>query len=40
MEQDYNNLKESYINRINKLLNKCNDISLLDFIIKLLEKCI
>lgn len=40
MEQDYNSLKESYIKRINELLNKCNDISLLDFIIKLLEKCI
>ena len=40
MEQDYNSLKESYIKRINELLNKCNDISLLDFIVKLLEKCI
>lgn len=40
MEQDYNTLKDSYINNIIKLLRKCNDISLLDLIQKLLEKSI
>ena len=31
-------LKEDYIIKIGKLLNLCNDISLLDLIKKLLEK--
>lgn len=38
MEQDYTKLKEAYINNIIKRLNKCNDISLLDLIEKLLKK--
>lgn len=42
MEQDYtltqDELKESYIDAIITLLKKCNDISLLDLIKKLLEK--
>ena len=33
-------LKENYINAIIELLNKCNDISLLDLIKRLLEKSI
>lgn len=33
-------MKESYVNRIIELLNRCNDISLLDLIQKLLEKSI
>ena len=40
MEQDYSKLKETYINDIIKLLEKCNDISLLDLIKKLLEKSV
>jgi hypothetical protein len=46
MEQDYNykhnkdELKESYISNIICLLKKCDDISLLDLIKKLLEKSI
>ena len=40
MEQDYKKLKEFYINAIIKMLNNCNDISLLDLIKKLLEKCV
>lgn len=31
-------MKEEYINQIIKLLNQCNDISLLDLITKLLQK--
>ena len=40
MEQDYNKLKKFYINAIVKMLNNCNDISLLDLIKKLLEKSV
>ena len=41
MELNYNNeLKETYIENIIKFLRKCNDISLLDLILKLLEKSI
>ena len=40
MEQDYTKLKEFYINAIIKMLNNCNDISLLDLIKKLLEKSV
>lgn len=31
-------MKEEYIQRITELLNKCQDISLLDLILKLLER--
>lgn len=31
-------MKEEYIKQITKLLNKCNDISLLDLILKILQK--
>ena len=40
MEQDYNKLKGFYINSIIKMLNNCNDISLLDLIKRLLEKSV
>jgi hypothetical protein len=40
MEQDYAKLKEHYINAIIKMLNTCNDISLIDLIKKLLEKSV
>jgi hypothetical protein len=40
MEQDYNKLKEFYIEAIVKMLKRCDDISLLDLIKTLLEKCI
>jgi hypothetical protein len=40
MEQDYNKMKDTYINTIIELLKKSNDISLLDLIKKLLEKSI
>lgn len=47
MEQDYeiynlkkDKLKTDYIDKIIKLLNRCEDISLLDLIKKLLEKSI
>ena len=40
MEQDYSKLKKFYIDAIIKMLNNCNDISLLDLIKKLLEKCV
>ena len=40
MEQDYTKLKECYINAIVKMLNNCNDISLIDLIKKLLEKSV
>ena len=40
MEQDYTSLKEHYINAIVKMLNNCNDISLIDLIKKLLEKSV
>ena len=33
-------LKEDYIDKIVRLLRKCNDISLLDLIKKLLEKSV
>ena len=39
MEQDYNELKEYYINAIVKMLKNCDDICLVDLIKKLLEKC-
>lgn len=38
MEQEYKKLKESYIESIKALMEKCDDISLLDLIQKLLEK--
>lgn len=31
-------MKEEYIKQITELLNKCNDISLLDLILKILQK--
>lgn len=40
MEQDYEKLKKFYINAIVKMLNNCNDISLLDLVKRLLEKSI
>ncbi len=42
MAQDYGNhtLKEEYVSKIITLLRKCNDISLLDLIYKLLNKSI
>ena len=40
MEHNYNELKETYIENITNFLRKCNDISLLDFIQKLLEKSV
>lgn len=33
-------MKESYINYITVLLKECNDLSLLDLIMKLLEKSV
>lgn len=33
-------MKETYIKEIIKLLNKCNDIALLDLIMKLLHKSV
>jgi hypothetical protein len=32
------NLKETYVNKITFLLDRCIDISLLDLIVRLLEK--
>ena len=40
MEQDYKKLKEYYINAIIKMLNNCDDISLIDIIKRLLEKSV
>ena len=40
MEQDYRNLKDYYINAIIKMLKNCNDMSLIDLIKQLLEKCV
>ena len=40
MEQNFDKLKEYYIESIVKMLNNCNDISLIDLIKKLLEKSI
>ena len=40
MEQDYIKLKKYYINAITKMLNNCNDLSLIDLIKTLLEKCV
>ena len=40
MEHDYIKLKEFYINAIIKMLNRCDDISLLDLIKRLLEKSV
>ena len=40
MEHDYAKLKEYYINAIIKMLNSCNDISLIDLIKRLLEKSV
>lgn len=31
-------MKEDYVRLITELLNKCNDLSLLDLILKLLQK--
>ena len=33
-------MKETYIKEIIKLLNQCNDIALLDLIMKLLQKSV
>lgn len=35
----YKVMKEEYVERIIDLLHKCNDIGLLDLILKLLERC-
>lgn len=40
MQHDYNKLKEYYINVIVKMLNRCDDLSLLDLIKRLLEKSV
>lgn len=32
------NMKKAYIEEINKLLNNCDDISLLDFVFQLMVK--
>lgn len=39
-ETQLNELKENYISEIIALMNKCEDISLLDLIKKLLEKSV
>ena len=39
-EQDYKELKQYYINAIVKMLNNCDDITLVDLIKKLLEKSV
>lgn len=39
-QEDYTKLNEAYINAIIKMLKRCNDLSLLDFIKKLLEKSV
>jgi hypothetical protein len=31
--------KEEYRQKISELIDKCNDLSMLDFIVQLLEKC-
>jgi hypothetical protein len=31
-------MKEDYVHQITELINQCNDISLLDLILKLLQK--
>lgn len=31
-------MKEDYVKQITELVNKCNDLSLLDLILKLLQK--
>ena len=36
--QNINYMKNEYIQLINEYLIKCNDISMLDFILKLLKK--
>lgn len=33
-------MKEEYIKKINEFMNKCDDIGLLDLILRLLRKCI
>ena len=38
MEQDYEKLKEFYINAIVKMLKNCNDISLIDLIKSYLKR--
>ena len=40
IETQFNNLKEDYISQITALMNKCEDISLLDLIKKLLDKSV
>ena len=40
MEQDYKKLKKYYIDAIVKMLNNCDDLSLIDLIKKLLEKSV
>lgn len=40
MKENYIHTKEDYIRMINELIDKCNDIPLLDLIVKLLRKSI
>ena len=40
IETQFNNLKEDYISQIIALMNKCEDVSLLDLIKKLLDKSV
>ncbi len=38
MENTYSELKKEYINKINELTEKCNDLSLLDLVYKIMIK--
>ena len=38
MDDEPEKLKQEYISSINNLINECNDIDLLDFIMQLLQK--
>lgn len=38
MENTYSELKKEYIDKINELAEKCNDLSLLDLIYKIMIK--
>ncbi len=40
MKENYIHTKEDYIRMIDELIDKCNDIPLLDLIVKLLRKSI
>ena len=37
-EEEFKNAKKEYLNAIMVLLDNCNDPSLLDFVLKLLQK--